>query len=173
MNDPVRMGLFEPKWLIRLASCFMIAFSGSPWACRWVCHNYDTVSLFFFIYNFFPPYKCILTSIPLSVDGDFEDSSSRLALYFQDGFFPLLQATPSHQSFKPQCCIINSQSCAASRWLIGPCQCPVPNTHLKPRVRYEQVKWDKHTERGKQTVQMCCEFPDSADLNCETYRIHL
>lgn len=62
------MGLFEPKWLIRLASCFMIAFSRSRCACRWFCHINDTLLHFL---PFFFSHKCIITSIPLSTGCEF------------------------------------------------------------------------------------------------------
>lgn len=102
------MGLFEPKWLIRLASCFMIAFSGSLWVCRWFCHNCNSASFSaLFLKQMHrnihsPEHRLWISRIPHLM-------SSLERCPALSGCAPL-QAGPSHQSFKPQYYIIPSQS---------------------------------------------------------------
>lgn len=115
------MGLFEPKWLIRLASCFMIAFSGSLWVCRWFCHNCNSASFSALFLN-----KCIVISIPLSTGCEFRGFLiwCRLwsaALHFQDVLpsRPVLVIKVSNHNITSYPL---NQSLSSSRWLIQ--QCP-------------------------------------------------
>lgn len=104
------MGLFEPKWLIKLASCFKIAVSGSLWACRWFCHNCITASFsafFFFFKQMHHNIHSLEHRLWISRIPHLMDSLERCPAL--SGCAPL-QAGPSHQSFKPQCYIIPSQS---------------------------------------------------------------
>lgn len=116
------MGLFEPKWLIRLASRFKIALSGSLWACTWFCHNCITASFSAFFFW----YKCIITSIPLSIGCEFRGFLIwcllwSAALHFQDVLpsrpVPVIRVPNRNVTSYPL-----NQSHSASRWLIQ--QCP-------------------------------------------------
>lgn len=164
------MGLFEPKWLIKLASCFKIAFSGSLWACRWFCHNCITASFSAFLKK-----KPQMHHNIHSLEHRLWISRIPHLMYSLErcpalsGCAPL-QAGPSHQSFKPQCYIIPSQSVPLCIPLINSTMSRFQmdgfnlwslffgDTHVIPRsgcgkTSLEDCAWGTNSTYGTNTIQ--------------------